>query len=137
MENGFDIQQAHFVLDPDKKHDLVSVAKEVLDENVLSLKDLEKKPLEQETSVRNFEYGLAKRAYCGIRAYPWLKKRLVKNDLWDIYEKLDMPLIPILSRMEMTGIHLDKKYYAKLEEEFSAQTEKIEKEVAEIAGGRD
>lgn len=135
IKNGFDLQQAYFVLNPDAKHDLVTISKEFLDENVLALSDLRKETLEQETSIRNFEYGLAKRAYAGIRVYPWLEKRLKEHDLWKVYEELDMPLIPILSSMEMLGIHLNSKFYAELETEFSAQTEEIEKKITEIAGG--
>lgn len=134
IKNGFDIQQAHFVLDPDKKHDLMSIAKEMLDENVLSLKDLRKESLEQEASVRNFEYGLAKRAFAGMRVYPWLSKKLKERDLYKIYAELDMPLIPILSRMEMNGICLNSAFYLELEEEFSKQTEEIEKKIAEVSG---
>ncbi|MEX0798708.1 MAG: 5'-3' exonuclease H3TH domain-containing protein, partial [Bacteriovoracaceae bacterium] len=134
LGNIFDIQQAHFVVDPDKKHDLASIAKELLDENVQSLKDLKKESLEQEASVRNFEYGLAKRAFAGIRVYPWLIKKLKENELFQIYEEIDMPLIPILSQMEMQGICLDRDFYAKLEKTFSKQTENIEKEIQKICG---
>lgn len=134
IKNGFDLEQAHFVLDPDKKHDLESIAKEILDENVLALKELRKESLEQAASVRNFEHGLAKRAFAGIRAYPWLEKKLKERELFSIYSELDFPLIPILSRMEMQGVHLNRDFYATLEEEFSAQTEEIEKKIAEISG---
>ena len=134
VKKSFDIQQAHFVLNPDKKHDLVSIAKELVDENVLSLKDLRKESLEQEASVRNFEYGLAKRAYAGLRVYPWLIKRLEENDLYKIYSELDMPLVPILSQMELNGICLNRDFYAQLEKEFTEQAEEIEKAIAQASG---
>ena len=134
LTKSFDIQQAHFVMDPDKKHDLQSISKEILDENVLSIKELRKESLEQEASVRNFEYGLAKRAYAGIRVYPWLIRNLKKQSLFEIYEQLDTPLIPILSEMEMNGIKLNSSYYSELEVEFSKQTEEIEKKIAELSG---
>lgn len=134
MKRPFDIQQAHFVLNPDKKHDLASISKEFLDENCLSHKELRKETLEQAASVRNFEYGLAKRAYAGIRVYPWLVKKLKEEELYHIYEELDLPLIPILSAMELNGICLDRDFYAGLEEEFSKQTDEIEKKIAQVSG---
>lgn len=134
FQNYFDLQQAHFVLDPDKKHDLVSIAKETLDENLVGLKELRKESLEQEASVKNLEIGLARRASVGLRCYPWLIKKLQAKELYDVYEKLDAPLIPILSEMELKGITLDCDFYAELEKEFEEQTQRIEKEIAEIAG---
>lgn len=130
----FDTSQAHFVLDPDKKHDHSTIVQEYLREKVITIKELLKESLEQEQSVRNFEYALARRSYFGIRAYPWLMKELREKELEDIYYKMDLPLINILAKMEMRGIHLDSDFYSSVEENFQSQVDAIDSEVQKIAG---
>ena len=102
----FDITQAHFVYDPEKKHNF-----------------------EEPQSQRNFEFGFAKRLYAGIRVYPWVKKKMKDVETDSVYYNLDLPLMPILARMEWEGVSLDSKYYKKLEKEFTEITEEIELKV--------
>lgn len=134
LENSFDLTQAHFVLDADKKHDLQSMAQEFIYESIVDLKTLKKESFESEQSIRSFQFALAKRAWAGLRIYPWLYKKLKENNLFQIYYDLDMKLIPILSQMEYEGINLDSDYYSELEEEFTKQTDKIEKKIFKVAG---
>lgn len=134
LENSFDLTQAHFVLDADKKHDLQSMAQEFIYESIVDLKNLKKESFESEQSIRSFQFALAKRAWAGLRIYPWLFKKLKENNLFQIYYDLDMKLIPILSQMEHEGINLDSDYYSELEEEFTKQTDKIEKKIFKVAG---
>lgn len=130
----FDVTQAHFVLDPDKQHDLASICSEVMGEFVLSEKELVKEKLEAEQSVKNFEYALAKRSYLGLRAYPNLIKELVKNKLIDIYSKMDAPLNNILASMEREGITIDTAFFDKTEKSFQSQIDEIETKVEAVAG---
>lgn len=129
----FDITQAHFVIDPDKKHDLGSITLEYLSENVITIKELLKESLEQEQSIRNFEFALARRAYYGIRVYPWLLRKLKELELSSVYYDLDLPMMNILSKMEMEGISLDTKFYEELELDFQKQVDAIDEKVKEIS----
>lgn len=131
--NYFDISQAHFVLDADKKHDLQTIALEVIQESVITKKELLKESLEQEQSIRNFEFGMAKRAYAGIRVYPWLAKKLKENDLEKVYKELDLPLVKILANMEMEGINLDSSFYSEVEKDYQSQVDEIDAAVKKIA----
>lgn len=131
----FDMSQAHFVLNPDHKHDLQSICLELLQEHVKTIKELAKESLEQQASISAFEEGFARRAYWALRAYPWLMKKLEQEDLHEVYYNIDLKLISILAAMEMQGIALDVDYYANLEEEFQKITDEIEKKINEIAGG--
>lgn len=131
--NYFDISQAHFVLDADKKHDLQTIALEVIQESVITKKELLKESLEQEQSIRNFEFGMAKRAYAGMRVYPWLAKKLKENDLEKVYNELDLPLVKILANMEMEGINLDSSFYSEVEKDYQSQVDEIDAAVKNIA----
>jgi DNA polymerase-1 len=129
----FDISQAHFVLDPDKKHDLSTISQEIMNENVITLKDLLKETLDAEQSVRNFEFALARRAYFGIRIYPWLMKQLKESNLESVYYDMDLPLTTVLAKMEMLGIDLNTTYYEEVEKDFQAQVDEIDAKVKEVS----
>ncbi len=130
----FDITQAHFVLDAERKHNLQTMALEFLTENVPLIKDLRKENFEDIASHKNFEFGFAKRLFSGIRVYPWLAKKLEETGVASVFYDLDAPLMPILARMEWEGVNLDVKYYAKLEKEFTKITEEINQKVLDVCG---
>lgn len=130
----FDLGQAHFVLNPDAKHDLATICSEVHGEFVLNEKELGKEKLEAEQSVRNFEYALAKRAHLGLRSYPWLLKQLAQKKLLNIYSEIDSPVNLILAKMEKEGIHLNCDFFKKTEKKFQSQIDEIESKIEEVAG---
>lgn len=130
----FDITQAHFVVDPEKKHDLNTISIEVLTEDVPLIKELLKENLEEITSQKNLEFGLAKRANAAMKIYPWLYKKLMDMGSLSIFADIDMPLMPILAKMEWLGVGLDVDFYKELEGEFSKITEGIDEEVLTLSG---
>lgn len=130
----FDITQGHFVFDPEKKHNLQTMALEFLQENVPLIKELRKENFEDATSQRNFEFGFAKRLYCGVRIFPWIVKKNIETESSKIYDELDGPLMKILAQMEWEGVSLDTKFYAKLEKEFTKITEDIDAKIKKISG---
>tara|TARA_Y100000768_G_C23990745_1_gene692542 strand:+ start:13 stop:2586 length:2574 start_codon:yes stop_codon:yes gene_type:complete len=132
--DAFDLTQAHFVLDPEKKHNLQTMAMEFIQENVPLIKDLRKENFEEHQSKTAFESGFAKRLFAGIRVFPWLIRKLQDNDLYRLYTELDSPLMAILARMEWYGVELDTKMYKKLEKEFSKITEDIDQKIKEVSG---
>ncbi len=63
-----------------------------------------------------------------------LERRLGEEDLLEIFRELDMPLLPVLFRMEEKGIRIDPGIFGKLSEELAGGTREIERKVATIAG---
>lgn len=132
--NLFDITQAHFVFDPEKKHNLQSMALEFIQESIPLIKELRKENFEDVASQNSFEYGFAKRLFSGIRIYPWLAKKINENQLSEVFNEIDAPLMPILAKMESEGVVLDKDYYHSLEKEFTKITTEIDEKVKDISG---
>lgn len=52
----------------------------------------------------------------------------------NILETFDLPLIPILYKMEKKGMKIDRAYFAALEKEYIAEVKKLEQEVYTLAG---
>lgn len=53
-----------------------------------------------------------------------------------ILTEFDLPLIPVLYKMEEQGMLIDKAYFAQLKKEFEQQIGKIEQEIWALAGGQ-
>ncbi len=69
-----------------------------------------------------------------LRLMPILKERLEKQTLMEVFEKIEMPLIPVLIEMEFTGIAVDVKFFKDFSKELSQRLVEIQKEVYETVG---
>jgi len=59
------------------------------------------------------------------RSYQWLLPQLKKRGVWDIFEHIEMPLIPVLASMEQNGICIDHSSLKRLQSD-------IEKKIGDI-----
>lgn len=59
---------------------------------------------------------------------------LKELDQWDLFTKVETPLIPILADMEIAGIAVSHEVLDKLEEEFQKELDELETEIHELAG---
>ena len=82
---------------------------------------------------RATEYA-AEDADITLRLWRRLKPRLAAEQVTRVYELVDKPLVPVIARMECTGIKVDREELSRLSAEFAAQIETSEAEVHDIAG---
>ncbi len=54
--------------------------------------------------------------------------------LYDIYTQFDLPLIPILYKMEKRGMLIDRDYFIKLRTEYEKNAQSLEQKIYELAG---
>jgi len=52
-----------------------------------------------------------------------------------VYEEIEVPLLPVIDRMEKYGVKIDVTYLKKLGKEYHATAHELEKKIWEIAGG--
>ncbi|MFN3749416.1 MAG: DNA polymerase, partial [Sphingorhabdus sp.] len=69
-----------------------------------------------------------------LRLWHYLKLRLSPEKVTRVYELVDRPLVPVLSKMECTGIKVDKSVLARLSAEFAEAGAALEKEIHALAG---
>lgn len=128
----FDLAQAHFIINPEYRHDLSTISEEFLGHKIEEKKgqaDLFGID-EEEISSR----GEKARAIFDL--YPILRAKMKEMDIERAYDDLDIPLIKVLATMELEGVHLDVPFYKELEIEFSKQIEEIEAEVIKVSGDK-
>ncbi|MBY0415646.1 MAG: DNA polymerase I [Bdellovibrionales bacterium] len=115
----FDVSLAHFNIDASLRHDLDVMLKEYL----------------------QIEPGADENQACSERAYGLftvskiLKQRMEQLGLMNIFETIDLKIIPVLARMEKEGISLNVNYLREFEVELAAEIKRVETKVFEIAGG--
>ncbi len=65
---------------------------------------------------------------------PYLQDLMDEKNTTNVFEKIEMPLIPVLADMELTGILIDKEFFAAMEEELRQRLNEIEEEVHKLVG---
>ena len=58
-----------------------------------------------------------------------LERRLADTKLDRLFREIELPLIPVLARMEAIGVALDSEALAALDEEFRGEIERLEREI--------
>ncbi|MCX6043543.1 MAG: DNA polymerase I [Chloroflexi bacterium] len=79
-------------------------------------------------------------SYCGadvdatIQLFNLLLPRLQETGMWDLYTEIELPLIPVLTDMEMTGIQLDTAYLAEMSVKLTQRLGELQGELFQIVG---
>ena len=71
-----------------------------------------------------------------LRLWLVLKPRLAAERVTTVYERLERPLVPVLSRMEERGISVDRQILSRLSGELAQKAAALEDEIYELAGER-
>jgi len=135
----FDTMLAHYLINPDERHNLNFLAEKYLSYKMVPIEDLIGEKGKEQRSMRSVDPVLQKE-YAGedaditARLYPILESELIKQGLTDLFREIEMPLIPVLASMERSGIRLDKMTLADISLGLSEEIENLEKEITQIAG---
>ena len=69
-----------------------------------------------------------------FRIAPILREEVEKQGLADLYEKIDLPLAPVLARMEAAGVSVDSDSLDKISRHAEREIAVLEKAIHELAG---
>jgi DNA polymerase I len=69
-----------------------------------------------------------------LRLTPALRTEVEKQGLAELYEKIDLPLAPVLARMEAAGVRVDKKELDLISARAQEEITRLEKSIYELAG---
>jgi DNA polymerase I len=98
--------------------------------------ELPPRPTNPETGAE--EASCARRAAAealtALLARPELERELADAGLADLFGEVEMPLVPVLARMELAGVQLDLEALAAMREEFGAQLAGLESRIYELVG---
>ncbi len=69
-----------------------------------------------------------------LRLWHHLKLRMSPEKATRVYEMVDRPTVPVLSKMECAGIKVDRAVLSRLSAEFASEMESLEKHIHDLAG---
>ena len=130
-----------YVLDSTARHDMDSLAERHLQLRTIHFEDVTGKGAKQLTfnQVALEQAGpyAAEDADVTLRLHRCLWPRLERESgLRRLYENLEIPLIPILARMERTGVRVDAAVLRQQSDELAKRLWELEREAHELAGER-
>ena len=108
----FDTMLAHFILKPEQKHNLNVLAEQYLDYSMVKIESLIGKKGARQASFRSVTPEKASE-YAGEDAdITWqlagiFKKEIKEQGFSEFSDQIEMPLIPVLMKMEHQGVKLD------------------------------
>jgi len=135
----FDTMIASYLLNPEnRQHNLDAITFAELGWEKINHKDL----LGEKFAELDFAGVSPKKMaiYSGEDAdFTWrlvsiLEKKLKAEKLWDLFQDIEVPLIPVLAKMENTGILLNKKILSQMSKELKIEIDRLEKDIHKLAG---
>ncbi len=136
---GADTMVAAYVLEADGRHDLKTLAAQYLAYDVLSYEEVCGKGKNQIgfdlVAVDVATRYSAEDALIAVRLWDALKPKLESESLMDVFYQVDLPLVPVLSRMESNGVCIDESWLRALSVEFGRGLREIEVQVAAFTKG--
>ena len=135
----FDTMIAHYVLQPEQKHNMDILAETLLGYQTVHIDELIGPKGKGQKNMRDLspadicDYA-AEDADVTLRLYNVLKPRLKETGVENLFYKIEMPLVPVLAEMEMNGVLLDTKALAETSRTLTDRMKQIEQNIYKLAG---
>ena len=134
----FDTMLAHYLLEPEQRHNMDYLAEVYLNYLTIPIEDLIGKGRQQKTMrevpVEQVKEYAAEDADITLQLYEKLMPLLKENGVEKLFYEIEMPLVPVLSRMEANGVKIDTENLQQISEEFGKEIRKIEEQIYGAAG---
>ena len=134
----FDTMIAHYLLEPEQRHNMDYLAEVYLNYVTIPIEDLIGKGRQQKTMrevpVEFVKEYAAEDADITLQLYEYLLPLLKENGVEKLFYEIEMPLVPVLSRMEANGVKIDTENLQQISEEFGQEIHKVEEEIYTLAG---
>ena len=134
----FDTMIAHYLLQPDMRHNMNTLSEHFLAYKPVSIEELIGKKGKNQKTMRSVDIEKIKEYAAEDADVTWqlseiLRKDLKKNYLLDLYYEIEMPLISVLADMEYKGVPLDVDYLNQYSKKLTIQINQIEAEIYKLA----
>ncbi len=135
----FDTMLAHYLLQPELRHNMNFLAEVYLDYSPVSIEELIGKKGKGQRSMRSVGLETIKEYAAEDADITWqlkeiLEKELEEAGLTTLSSQLEMPLVRVLADMEESGVALNTDSLKNISVELTRELLQIEKEVYDLAG---
>ena len=141
QEPIFDTMIAHYLINPDMRHNMDVLAETYLGYKPQPISELIGKKGIYQGSMRHVplekqkEYAVED-ADITLQLKNHFTKELATQEVVDLFHKIELPLVRVLASMESAGIRIDVDYLNELAKQFKEETLVLEERIYEQAGVR-
>lgn len=135
----FDTMLAHYVIQPELRHNLDYLAEIYLKyqtipiDALIGAKGRTQKNMADLLPQDVVDYA-CEDADVALRLYPLLQKEMNEAGVTELFEKTEMPLMPVLAKLERNGVRLDTQALAESNKVLTERLARIEAEIYAHAG---
>jgi len=136
---GFDTMLAHYLLQPDMRHNM-----DVLSENYLNYKPVPIEALigkkgKNQLSIGDIDVNVVKDyaaedADITLQLKNVFEPELEKAGTRKLFDEIEMPLVPVLAGMEAEGVNVDKEVLLEYSDQLEKEVMEIRSEIYTLAG---
>jgi len=135
----FDTMLAHYLINPDMRHNMDVLAETYLNYTPVSITELIGKKGKNQLSMRDVplekqtEYAVED-ADITYQLSQHFRPELAEAKTESLFNDIEVPLLRVLADMELEGINLDKAFLQSLSTELTDDIKKLETEIYKAAG---
>ena len=134
----FDTMIAHYVLQPELRHNMDYLAEIYLNYRTIPIEDLIGSKGKKQGNMRDLPAESVYKYACEDADVTLKLQRVLKKELDDsgassLFYDIEMPLVPVLAYMEKNGVCLDTEALKETSLHFTARMNQIEEEVHRLA----
>jgi len=135
----FDTMLAHYLINPDMRHNMDVLAETYLNYTPISITELIGKKGKNQLSMREValdkqtEYAVED-ADITLQLKEHFQNELGEANIQKLFDEIEVPLLRVLADMELEGINLDKDFLHSLAEDLDSDIKSLETKIYEDAG---
>ncbi|ALR32455.1 MULTISPECIES: DNA polymerase I [Chryseobacterium] len=135
----FDTMIAHYLLNPDGRHGMDYLSEVYLNYKPVSIETIIGKKGKNQGNFRDADLRTqtdyaAEDADITFQLYELFAPQLKKENLEDLFFNIEMPLMEVLAKMELSGISLDEKWLAQESIDLENDLRQLEAKIFELSG---
>lgn len=135
----FDTMIAHYVLQPELRHGMDYLAEIYLKYETIKIEELIGAKGKNQGNMRDLAPEAVYKYACEdadvtLKLKNKLEKELEEHGVKQLFEEIEMPLVPVLAYMERNGVRIDTEALKETSKHFTARMHQIEEEVHQMAG---
>ena len=130
---------AHYLMEPDQRHNMDALAQNYLNYTPISIETLIGKKGKNQLSMRQAPIDKVCEYACEDADITFQLKEIFEtalkgSDSWSVLQNIEFPLISILSHMEMEGIKIDVDALGEFSKQLDSRIISLNTNVQELAG---
>jgi len=135
----FDTMIAHYLLNPDGRHGMDYLSEMYLDYKPVSIESLIGKKGKKQLTLREVDLDIqtayaAEDADVTFQLYELFAPQLPKENLQELFYNVEMPLMKVLAKIELTGVKLDNNWLAQESIDLENDLRVLESKIFELSG---